>query len=228
MTPFYEDPLPQVLQIHVDLLLALSLFFAEGGEKLPKTIESLIKPCTAFNDHYNLDSLFLARKTLIACLKSMGDDDLLMTYEFNRLFIGPTSPEAPPYESVYLSPDHLVMGAQTLAVRRIYTQENLQVTSQGHEPDDFIATELEFAAYLLNQVRDSQVAKNDPQIQYYIDKYREFWGQHLSLWLGLFTKNIRQSTRHQVFDAISEILDTLITFNTHSNTKEAQYETIAT
>lgn len=138
-----------------------------------------------------------------------------MTYEFNRLFVGPTTPEAPPYESVYLSPDHLVMGKQTLAVRKIYMQENLQSEGQGHEPDDFIATELEFAAYLLNRIMESQVAKNDIQIQHYKTRYRQFWTQHPSLWLGVFAQRIRQSTHHPVFSAVSEVLDTLTTLNAH-------------
>ncbi|HWQ40480.1 MAG TPA: molecular chaperone TorD family protein [Desulfosporosinus sp.] len=206
-----EDCHPQVLKIHADLLLTLSLFFAEGGEKLPQTIGPLVKSCTAFAEYYKLDKLLLSKETLAQCSGADDASYLLMCYEFNRLFVGPTAPVAPPYESVYLSPDHLMMGDQTLAVRKIYTQENLQASAQGHEPDDFIATELEFAAYLLSRLMDAQATRNDLQILHYKSLYHAFWTQHPSLWLGLFAQSISQSTHHPLFSALSDVLDTLTT-----------------
>lgn len=215
MTPFHDDCPPQVLQIYVDLLLALSLLFAEGGEKLTQTLGPLVRSSTSFSDCYKLEKLLLANETLVNCSKADREEYLIMTYEFNRLFVGPTPPVTPPYESVYLSPDHSVMGEQTLAVRNIYTLENLQAIRQGHEPDDFISTELEFAAYLLSRIVEAHAAKNDLKIQHYKALYHQFWTQHPSLWLGLFAQRIRQSTHHPVFSALSEVLDTLTTLNAH-------------
>lgn len=211
----YEDCSTQVLSIHADLLLTLSQLFAEGGEKLPQTLGHLVRSCTNFSNYFKVEKLLLAQETLANCSKADRDESLRMTYEFNRLFVGPTTPEAPPYESIYLSPDHLVMQEQTLAVRKIYSQENLQAAGQGHEPDDFIATELEFAAYLLSRIMDAQAAKNDLQIRHYGALYHQFWAQHPSLWLGLLAQRIRQSTHHPVFSALSDVLDTLTTPNTH-------------
>lgn len=215
MTPFYENCPPQVLRIHAHLLLALSLLFAEGGEKLSQTLGPLVRSCTAFSDYFKLEKLFLAKESLANYSKADLGEYLLMSYEFNRLFVGPTAPTAPPYESVYLSHDHLVMGEQTSAVRKIYVQENLHAAGQGHEPDDFIATELEFAAYLLSRIMDAQAAKNDIQIQLYKTLYHEFWSHHPSLWLGLFTQRVRQSTHHPVFFALSDVLEILTTLNAH-------------
>jgi len=213
-TFFVDCPSP-VLRIHADLLLALSLLFSEGGEKLPQTLAPLMRSCTAFSDYFKLEKLHLAKETLSNCLKANHDEYLLMAYEYNRLFVGPTTPVAPPYESVYLSPTHLVMGEQTLAVREIYRQENLLTAGQSPEPDDFIATELEFAAYLLSRIMDAQSAKNDIRIQLYKTLYHEFWAKHLSLWLGLFAQRVSQSTNQIVFSALSDVLDTLTTVNTH-------------
>ena len=212
---FYEHCPPQVLKVHADLLLALSVLFEKGGENLHQTLGPFVRSCTAFSDYFKLEKLLLTNETLANCLKADRNEYLLMTYEFNRLFVGPTTPEAPPYESIYLSPDHLMMGEQTSAVRKIYLQENLQAARKGQEPDDFIATEFEFTAYLLSRIMDAQAAKNDIQIQLYMTLYREFWAQHLSLWLGLFAQRVYQSTRHPVFSALSEVLDTLTTLNAH-------------
>ena len=208
MITFYEDCHPQVLRIHANLLLTFSILFAEGGEKIHQTLGRLVSSCTAFSSYFKLEKLILTNDVLAQYSNADDDEYLVMTYEFNRLFVGPTAPIASPYESVYLSPDHLVMGDQTLAVRKIYKQENLQVAGQAHEPDDFIATELEFAAYLLSRIMDAQASNNDIQIQRYKDLYQEFWAQHPSRWLGLFAQRVRQSTHHPVFLALSEFLDT--------------------
>ena len=79
MTTFY-DCAPQVLKIHSDLLLALSQFFAEGGEKLPQTLSPLAKSCSTIADHYKLEKLLLAKETLANCSEAERDEHLLMTY----------------------------------------------------------------------------------------------------------------------------------------------------
>jgi len=224
---FYEDCPPQVFKIHSELLLALSQLFAQGGERLSHTLRSLVKSCSTIADHYNVEKMLLANKVLAQYSEADDDEYLVMRYEFNRLFVGPATPVAPPYESVYLSPDHLVMGEQTLAVRKMYRQENLQAVGQRHEPDDFISTELEFAAYLLSRIIEAQVAKNNAKIKLYKTLYHEFWQQHLGLWLGTFAHTVSQSAKHPVFSALSDILVTLSTLNAPLNTKEAQYETFA-
>ena len=224
---FYEDFPPYVLKIHNELLLALSQFFAKGGEKLPQTLSPLVKSYSAISEHYKVDKLLLTNEVLDQCSKADDDEFLVMRFEFNRLFVGPSSPLAPPYESVYVSPDHLVMGEQTLAVRKIYKQENLQATGQGREPDDFISTELEFAAYLLSQIMDAQATKNDVKVQLYKTLYHEFWKQHLGHWLGTFAHTVSQSAKHPVFSALSDVLVTLTILNSPLNTKEAYYETIS-
>jgi len=224
---FFKDCPPQVLKINGELLLALSQLFAQGGENLSHTLRPLVKSCSAIADHYKTSRLLLANQVLAQYSETNDNEYLVMCYEFNRLFVGPNAPVAPPYESVYLSSDHLVMEEQTLAVRKIYQGENLQTIGQRHEPDDFISTELEFAAYLLSRIIEAQAAKNNTQIQLYKTLYQEFWQQHLSLWLGTFAHTVSQSAKHPLFSALSDILVVLSTLNPPLNTKEAPYETFA-
>ncbi|HBV87725.1 molecular chaperone [Desulfosporosinus sp.] len=224
---FFEDCPPQVLKTHGELLLALSHLFAQGGENLSQTLSPLVKSCSAIAEHYNTSRLLQANQILAQYSETNDGEYLVMCYEFNRLFVGPNAPVAPPYESVYLSSDHLVMGEQTLAVRKFYQRENLQTIGQRHEPDDFISTELEFVAYLLSRIIETQAAKNSAKIQLYKTLYQEFWQQHLGLWLKTFAHTVSQSAKHPLFSALSEILVALSTLNAPLNTKEAPYETYA-
>jgi len=68
--------------------------------------------------------------------------------DFNRLFVGPGKPLAPPWESYYLSRDHLLFQEETLAVREAYRRLGLEAVSLHSEPDDSLSLELSFMAEL--------------------------------------------------------------------------------
>lgn len=197
------------LNLTLDLLLNLSHFFAKGGEQLSQTLGPLTHTIAAYVENNKQNQL----SHDVACLdkfsKGNYDEFETMKYEFNRLFFGPISPKAPPYESVYCSPDRLVMQAQTLAVRKMYNQELLLSSGQGHEPDDFIGTELEFMAYLLARAVHADQEDKTTQAEYYLDFYTDFCNKHTNLWWKLFAQAIEDATTHPVFMAISKVLRTL-------------------
>ncbi|MBK8797751.1 MAG: molecular chaperone TorD family protein [Anaerolineales bacterium] len=71
--------------------------------------------------------------------------------EYTVLFIGLERVAAPPWESVYLSRDHLLFDEQTLQVRDAYAAFGLQIPHIDREPDDHIGFELLFLAHLMQQ-----------------------------------------------------------------------------
>jgi TorA maturation chaperone TorD len=102
------------------------------------------------------------------------------------------------------------MQEQTVAVRRMYQSEDLMATDQGAVPDDFIATELEFAAYLL--YRSSQAySEGDPkQGDQYLSSYNLFRQDHLRSWLQLFADVVCQNARYPAFPLIMQVLLSVI------------------
>lgn len=194
------------LRSTIGLLLELSQFFAKGGEGLAQTLEPLTHAISAFAKTNELNHLFVDGQNIAQFTKDNFSEFETIKYEFNRLFVGPVSPKAPPYESVYLSPDRLVMQEQTLAVRKMYHQEQLASLGQGHEPDDFIGTELEFMAYLLSRAIWAMQHDQLAHASYYLDFYEEFCNKHPRLWWELFAQAIDQATTHPVFLAVSRVL----------------------
>ena len=96
--------------------------------------------------------------------------------DFNRLFVGPGRPLAPPWESYYLNADHLLFQEQTLAVRRAYREFGLEVPQTGGEPDDSLGLELTFMAELFRMaLEDGARGKVLPAI-------RQFLSSHLLRW----------------------------------------------
>lgn len=201
------------LEVRIATQIALSQIFAAGGENLDQTLTSLKQAYTRWVAQRRGVSTDLILDHLLnqlgEALESKEKNEWV--YEFNRLFVGPASPPAPPYESVYRSEERLVMQESTLEVRKWYQAEELSSSNPRNEPDDFIATELEYAAYLLSCGLELYQQNQGAQALDYIQKYNAFWRGHLGLWLPEFVHVLSSSTPSQVFKILGEIIIRTVT-----------------
>lgn len=197
------------LEVRIATQIALSQIFVAGGENLDQTLTSLRQAYTRWVGQMRAESTDLILGQLTEALESEKKEEQI--YEFNRLFIGPESPPAPPYESVYRTDERLVMQQSTLNVRKWYQAENLSSSSPSNEPDDFIATELEFTAYLLSRALELYQQNQGAQALDYIQKYNAFWREHLGLWLPGFVYAVSSSATSEVFKVLGEILIQTVT-----------------
>ena len=69
--------------------------------------------------------------------------------EWLRLFAGVGEPQAPSWANFYLDPESRVLGAQTLAVRKMYARYGLRLERVNGEPDDNLGLMLRFLAHLV-------------------------------------------------------------------------------
>lgn len=81
------------------------------------------------------------------CASWSGDLDALQQ-DYRALFVGPGHLLAPPWESVYRSPDHLLFDVHTLQVRHEYQRFGMPIPHLYNEPEDHLGLELRFVAYL--------------------------------------------------------------------------------
>lgn len=103
-------------------------------------------------------------------------------FAFNRLFVGPAPLEAPPFSSVYLDAQGLVMGQTTLDVRQMYGALGLETPWKNRLPDDHISLELD-AALAMNHVV-KQVDHEEIEIL-----HARFM-QHMKRWVPLFADRV--------------------------------------
>jgi len=136
---------------------------------------------------------------LAAIGRSLGEQPTPLTEMFadhQRLFFGPENLLACPYESVYLNPEHLTFGAETLEVRRWYGRYGLAAAAVGREPDDHIGLELAFVAHLCLQALDVVDAgeaagtHDDAALQVAVRALAEFLGDHLLAWSEEFCDHV--------------------------------------
>lgn len=120
---------------------------------------------------------------------SAGDRRSQLAVEYARIFLaaGVFSQErrsAVPYESVFTSEDHIMMGGTRDELIDWFIQDGFKVNPDLHEPEDHISFELEYlahmnakAAALIRDGRNMDAIKN-------VKRQRRFIEQHLLNWIG--------------------------------------------
>lgn len=129
------------------------------------------------------------------------DSSDTIEFAFNRLFVGPREAIAPPFASVYLEQDELVMGKTTLDARDLYTSLGLTSPWKGQLPDDHISLELD--ACLHFRQLDSGLCGND-----IAQLYQRFLEEHLLLWVPTFVARIKSA--EEVPATIQAVADLLL------------------
>lgn len=124
-------------------------------------------------------------------------DDLKKDYQ--QLFIGPHSLPAPPWESVYLSVEHLVFESQTTAVRQFYARYGLEVEKLYKEPDDHFGLEMAFLAHLSALGLEALHRGDDEGLRLILDDQRAFLADHLLLWAPDFLQRVIAHARTDYF-----------------------------
>jgi TorA maturation chaperone TorD len=122
--------------------------------------------------------------------------------DFTRLFTGPGSALAPPYESVYLGREKILFEAPTLDVRNIYRKFHLRIRSLNRIPDDHISCELAFLSELCS--RFSDVSDNESSDS--ADDLRRFLESHLLLWSDMFIDRVIKHARLDFYRGIALLL----------------------
>lgn len=121
--------------------------------------------------------------------------------EYNRLFVGPGHLEAPPWESVYRSKEHLLFGEETLAVREFYLSFGLESKKKNREPDDHLGLELEFMARLCREAAVNIQSGGDTGR--FLAGQGRFLEEHLEQWVPALTADIQRAARTDFFRGLA-------------------------
>ena len=116
-----------------------------------------------------------------------------LTWDFNRLFVGPGEMLATPWESVYRSKTKLTFQEPTLQVRELYERFGVRAPAIHREPDDHLGLELAFVATLSDLAARAAAAADAPQLTKCFETQKDFLRDHLLAWaptcLGLVEKH---------------------------------------
>ncbi|WP_434509932.1 TorD/DmsD family molecular chaperone [Desulfitobacterium sp. AusDCA] len=99
--------------------------------------------------------------------------------EYTALFLGPGRPQAPPWESVYRTPERLLFGWPAFDVRETMRLYGIEIRKKYQQPEDHIGLELIFLSVVSEKLKESVLSQQTPMIREQIN----FIDKHLLSWI---------------------------------------------
>jgi len=156
------------------------------------------------------DAASSGQKLLEGFMRSTADADLnvierQLAAEYASLFLNVGKKPVYPFESVYTSSEKLVMQKAYDEVLAIYRQEGLGKTELLREPEDHIAIELEFMAYLCQRCAEALQAGEGDQALNYLAKQEGFLAEHLMVWVPAFCDDVEQAAKSDFYRGLAQL-----------------------
>lgn len=142
---------------------------------------------------------FLSR---LAAANLRSNARLELSADFAQAFLGNTKTSAPPYESVFTSPDGHLMQEAYVQMTKILEQHNINVSEKYSEPADHIAIQLDFMGNLVLKTLESD---SEAEIRTAFAAQHNFIEQHLLNWLPALAEKVRSCDSFGFYAAVVEL-----------------------
>lgn len=113
---------------------------------------------------------------------------------------------APPYGSVYLDEDPVIMGESSRQVLKTYQAEGLS-TEMANEPPDFLPVELEFLYYLVEKEEADLEVQDEAGARAARAQQADFFGRLFVSWVPTFCEQLlAEEEAHPFYRWCAELL----------------------
>ncbi|GAB4547678.1 MAG: molecular chaperone TorD family protein [Thermodesulfovibrionia bacterium] len=151
-------------------------------------------------------------------LKGLLDSELLnspivnsILIDYSRLFIGPFKLVAPPYGSVYLDKEGLLMGDSTIEAVRLYREAGVEMDRDTHKDmPDHISVELEFMYYLIFKEIESIERGDRESAKRYENLRKDFLKRHLCAWAFKFLNSLKNGAETTFYKNLALCTETFL------------------
>ncbi|WP_160721104.1 TorD/DmsD family molecular chaperone [Bacillus sp. USDA818B3_A] len=130
--------------------------------------------------------------------------------EYRRLFIGPGTLIAPPWESYYRSEEGLLFEEWTFQIRELFHQYGLQNIHENNEPDDSLFLELEFMIFLIHLSLQTEETK---EIKDLISSQIHLLKDHMTIWIPEFCQRIIDHSNSRLYIGAAMLLKEFLIFD---------------
>lgn len=139
-----------------------------------------------------------------------------LNIDYAKLFVGPFNLPAPPYGSVYLENQRMVMGNSTVDVQKRYQEAGLTVDAKFKDAPDHIAAELEFMHFLVfKQMEAAGEGDADGFISCLLMQ-QSFLEEHLGAWISEFTGNIVNNAQTSFYKNLALATEAFVKDDLHT------------
>jgi putative dimethyl sulfoxide reductase chaperone len=131
-----------------------------------------------------------------------------LAVDYVRAFIGTGRDgdgAAYPYESIYTSPEHLIMQDSRDEVLALYRSEGMGKDDSFTEPEDHVALELSFMAHLNRRALELFESGSEREGIDYLNKQKAFLDGHLLNWVPAFCDNIAKFAQEPLYLGLAKV-----------------------
>ncbi|MEM2370624.1 MAG: molecular chaperone TorD family protein, partial [Candidatus Bathyarchaeia archaeon] len=175
--------------------------FTEYSRGLQEFVES---------EYWNISAIF---DDLIKCTRELIDDVersiLKLAEDYAYLFLG-LGGLPHPSESSYLSENSLMMQEPRDEVLGIYRNIGVRKCEDYREPEDHIAVELQFMAYLCRKSIEAFAKGEESEGRRYLEAQKDFLHNHLTIWVPKLAKNISERAKTRFYRIVGCITEAFI------------------
>ncbi len=162
----------------------------------------------SFPDGSEGDELVEGYRMLENYLRRPGLDPLTdLAVDYAKIFLGAgifkDCDAAYPYESVYTSPGRLIMQEARDQVLAAYRAKGLDKDAALNFPEDHIALELEFMAFLCRETQHALAARDWPEVSTGLKEQKDFLEQHLLNWVPAFCADVLKLANTDFYRAVA-------------------------
>ncbi|MDR3437920.1 molecular chaperone TorD family protein [Telmatospirillum sp.] len=164
----------------------------------------------SFPEDCGEEELASGYRMLGAYLRCPGQDPLTdLAVDYAKVFLGAGGAKngfaAFPYESVYTSPERLIMQEARDQVVAAYRSEGLDKVEALDVPEDHVALELEFMACLCGETRAALARGDRGAVLVSLANQKDFLTRHLLNWVPAFCADIPKCADTDFYKAVAKL-----------------------
>lgn len=156
----------------------------------------------------------LGFRKLRAYLSRDGENQLTdLAVDYARVFLGAGEQEgliAYPCESVYTSPEHLIMQDARDQVVQLFHSKGLDKAEGLDLPEDHLGLELEFMARMCRETQQAIAQGEWLAIASSLEEQREFIARHLFNWVPKFCADVKARAETEFYQAVASITEAFL------------------
>ena len=129
-----------------------------------------------------------------------------LAVDYAKIFLGVRRGSgAFPYESIYTSENRLFMQEARDEVLAAFRAEGLDRADDFNEPEDHVALEFEFMAYLCQKALTAFQESEDEKALGYLEKQKAFLEEHILNWVPDFCRDVDEIAQTDFYKAAAKI-----------------------
>jgi TorA maturation chaperone TorD len=130
---------------------------------------------------------------------------LSLGIEYMNIFRGAGSNPVFLYEAVHRSEDGLMYEEPYFEVKAAYEKLGFEIEADWIEPDDHLAVECQFLAYLGEQVEQERTFGDGEKLTFLCQQREGFLRDHFLTWVPEFSEQLLQNTSHNFYEQVARL-----------------------